>query len=94
MSNATCLLINSSNGVYTPKTFASNFEGWQGISEEDFEILADVDHEHYWETWDIVLNNAYYIQDGNRYTLYQDDDLFAVCVGMMTEEEQEEFLIK
>lgn len=47
MANATCLLIDGSRGIYVPKTFTSNFEGWQGINEEDLEILSDVGNEYY-----------------------------------------------
>lgn len=94
MTNAMWLLVNGQHGQYVPQTFAEDCEGWQGISDEDLEVLEDedVDNEYYWETWEDVLNNAYYMQDGYKYTLWQSDGgLWAVCPDLMTEEEQEEF---
>ncbi len=57
-----------------------------GVSSDQKEILlAGPDHQDYWDTWNTVLNNAYFIDpDTNmRWYLYQGDsgDLFAVIEG-------------
>jgi hypothetical protein len=77
------LLLDECRGIYIPRDFAANFDGWQGISADDEAILLDPDHEYYWEAWDEVLgirgDGACYIDEhGHKWTLYQDGDLFAV----------------
>lgn len=72
------LLLSDRHGIYIPKTFAESFEGW-GIADGDRTILiTGPEHEWYWETWDSVLNYANFTQDGVKYYLYQDGDLWAV----------------
>ena len=34
--------------------------------------------EYYWETWDNVLNNAVVTDNGQKYVLYQDGDLWLI----------------
>lgn len=78
--NAKCL-ISSGAGIYIPKEFAKGYdmEAWH-VDVADTDILKDgAEHEFYWDTWDYVLDNAYFIDsDGKRWTLYQDDDLFVI----------------
>jgi hypothetical protein len=46
----------------------------------------------YWEVWQETLDKAVYVDhEGVEWTLYQDGDLFAVAVDMLTDAEQEEF---
>ncbi len=72
------LLLSDNRGIYMPHDFADNF-AWDGISEEDKEILKNPDHEHYWEAWENVLHSASYAdKDGHVWSLYQDGDLFAI----------------
>ena len=63
------------------------------MSEDDAEILLDgPDHELYWDTWDHVLGTAYYLaDDGRRFTLWQDGDLWAICVDAMSAKEYRNF---
>src|SRR5690606_28711865 len=60
-------------GVYIPQLFASALapDKW-GIEEEDIKVLKEgPEHEHYWETWDKVLNNASRADDeGKTWTLH------------------------
>lgn len=75
------LLVSDSYGIYVPQVFAENFgENWS-LEEEDLKILKEgPDHEWYWETWEIVLNNARSTckEDGKEYWTQQDGDLWAI----------------
>lgn len=76
-------LVGSGAGIYVPMCFASNYEmkAW-GVSEENQEILKNPDHDLYWDTWDDVLNLASFTDDkGQKWSLHQDEDLFAVPDG-------------
>lgn len=104
MSNipsAITLILSDARGVYIPRDFVTDGCGeiavdhckaW-GIGKEDAEILASgPDHEFYWGTWDDVLSNAQYVdEEGNKYFLSQDGDLWALCYDRMTEEEKSNF---
>ena len=75
------IILSDSRGIYIPQNFAEIFDMDQwNISKEDEEILiSGPDHEWYWETWDTILNNAEYIDDdGVKWQLFQDGDVFAV----------------
>lgn len=38
------------------------------------------EHEHYWDAWGVILNEAKHVDDyGNEWRLWQDGNLFAVC---------------
>lgn len=77
--NTGCI-VDGSWGIYVPQCFAERFsmDKWH-VTPEDADILmAGPDHEYYWDAWDDVLNNAYFITDDDRtLMLYQDGDLFA-----------------
>lgn len=81
MEKMSKLLLDGARGIYIPKAFAENFDmaAWH-VSEENAEILkAGPDHEDYWEIWDIVTSNAFYIDAaGVKWFLHGDNDLFAV----------------
>ncbi len=91
------LLLNCARGIYIPRNFVEsvNFgeDGWQGVSDEDREILSDPENEGYWETWDSVLGNAHYTDpvSGKVFHLHHDGDLWAVCYDSMTDEEKLNF---
>jgi hypothetical protein len=94
MTEAKALLVNSSHGVYVPKAFIEHYDPtkWQGISDDDIAILkAGPDHEHYWETWDDVLGHASFTEGRHKWTLHQDEDLWAICDALMTNDEYAEF---
>ena len=100
------LLLSDSRGVYIPRDFAQDFRivgvdgvteaeshAWRGIEAKDVETLQKgPEEEWYWEAWDSVLNDAYYVDsNGTRWTLHQNGDLWAVAWDEMTEEEKENF---
>lgn len=88
------LLLADNRGTYIPQHFAEGFDmaKWH-VSEDDVEILrAGPDNELYCEAWDHVLGTAYYLaDDGRRFTLWQDGDLWAACVDAMSDNEYREF---
>ena len=95
------LILSDTRGVYIPRDFVTDdynelavdhCKAWQ-IKPDDASILASgPNHEYYWETWDDVLNYAQYIdEEGNKYFLSQDGDLWAFCHDRMTDEEKSNF---
>jgi hypothetical protein len=82
------LLISDNRGIYIPRDFAMYHEDMDGVLAEDMEILkSGPDHEHYWEAWDSVLQNATATHNGKVGRLSQDGDLWAYCEELMTDEE-------
>lgn len=88
------LLVTDWHGQYVPQHFVNSFvtEDWN-ISEEDAKHLAArPESECYWDVWNAVLDMAEHIDtDGNVWHLWQDGDLFAFCVDLMTDEEYKNF---
>ena len=83
------LLLSDARGVYIPRDFAEGFDLHAWHIDFDVSALSDPESEFYWDTWERVLNNAYYFNaEGNRFTLWQDGDLWAICPELMTELEK------
>ena len=81
MEDTMLLLIDDHHGVYVPYVFQSEFKHdvWQGISDVDWQDITDSDNEHYWDAWEDILINAVHVdEDGHKWTLHQDGDLWAV----------------
>jgi hypothetical protein len=79
MTNYIECLLDSARGVYIPRDFAEMIDvsQWRGIDASDLEILKQgPEHEHYWDAWCDVLDNAEARETGQ--TLHQDGDLFLV----------------
>lgn len=80
MKNEPILLITDASGIYIPQRFMEEHAGdWnlENVDKDSIEALKDVDHEHYWDAWIDVEQNASH-KDG--YYLHQDGDLWAVHV--------------
>lgn len=99
--NAITLILSDARGVYIPRDFVTDQFGdiaqahcaaW-GIEPEDAEILAaGPDNEFYWDTWDDVLDYAEFTdENGNKYQLYQDGNLWGICHARMNMEERQNF---
>lgn len=87
------LMMSDNHGIYIPQNFVNDVDinAWH-VKPEDAEILAaGPDNEGYWDAWDSVLNDAYYMHGDAKYTLHQDGDLWAVCPDRMTNEEYSDF---
>ena len=85
------LLLTDARGIYIPRDFTDLTEFHDSVTEGDREILADPEHEYYWEVWENVLNTAYAVINGVRWTIYQEGDLWAVRDDM-TDNDWEEWL--
>ena len=87
------LLLNSARGVYIPQNFVEcvDADEWH-LSEYDVKELSDYNNDFYWDAWNSVLDTAYFVDGpGNKWTLSQDGDLWALCFELMTEEELDNF---
>lgn len=81
LSNAE-LFCDSHHGIYVPQYFAQNIKRdmVEGVSAEDYAVLEKgPDHEHYWDAWADVLDNAS-VSDPvkGKCHLHQDGDLWIV----------------
>jgi hypothetical protein len=86
------LVISDTWGIYIPQRYCSHID--EEIAEEmhipfeDVQICqAGPDHEWYWESWDIICQNAEWISDGVKWGLHQDGDLWEVPEGFSFEDE-------
>lgn len=93
--------LSDARGVYIPRDFVtdeyndvaeSHCAAW-GIKSDDTEILAaGPEHEFYWETWDDVLDYAEFTdENGDKYQLYQEGNLWGICHARMSMEERQNF---
>ena len=88
------LLLSDCRGVKIPQDFYNNFnlEKWHIKKSYFLNNLNNYSSENYWNAWEEVLNGAYYLDDnGNKFVLYQDGDLFGICYEIMTDSERLEF---
>lgn len=100
-------LLSDARGIYIPRDFVNGFaieckeedkeeaksgKAWQGITAENVINCQDHYGEWYWEAWDSILNSAYWTdENGNKWELYQDGDLWAICYDLLTDEEKKNF---
>jgi len=78
-ANEPTLLIDSHHGQYIPKLFYENMKFSDfGLKKSDYKDLADNENEYYWDTWDMLLNEAR-TKDGSY--LYHYEDLWLVPEG-------------
>jgi hypothetical protein len=77
-------IVDGHHGIYVPQQFAKRFQEQAGLDGDDLAILLDgPDNKHYWDVWGDVLDNGTVTdRSGNVYSLYQDDDLFAIDVSV------------
>jgi hypothetical protein len=96
------LILDSARGALIPRDFVTDDHGnvntshcikWN-IHPDDALILAlgdDPNNPFYWDTWDTVLNNAFFMHGGKKYTLHHDGDLWGICFDHMTDTEKQNF---
>ena len=88
------LLLCASRGIYIPRDFVTSVDitQWEGISYDVVRDCENAENEYYWDSWEMILNNARYTdKNGNVWQLMQDGDLWAYCFELMTDEEKENF---
>lgn len=84
--DSSILYADGCRGIYIPQFFAQSVirNCVAGVSPDDWAILeAGPEHDLYWDVWDDVLANAELTnpKTGETFTLWQDDDLWAVPKG-------------
>ena len=91
--NGLQLLLSDARGVYIPRDFCQNFDLCQWHVDNKYtHLLSSPDNEWYWDYWDVVCSNAYFVDElGNKWILLQDGDLWAVCYELLTDEERVSF---
>lgn len=52
----------------------------KSLTKEQKSDLSNPENEFYWETWGAVLDNVTIIIENKNYSLYQDDDLWAIPI--------------
>ena len=64
--NGIQLLLSDARGVYIPRDFAKNFnlEKWH-VDNKCIHLLSSPDNEWYWDYWDVVCSNAYFVDGYN-----------------------------
>jgi hypothetical protein len=73
------LLVDGVNGQYVPSSFIRCYDMNKWHIKERARSYREADDEMKSWIWDDILNEAYYIdEDGYKWDLYQDGDLFAV----------------
>ncbi len=82
MSNEYECILDGSRGRYVPHQFV--ISGWaekMNVCPKDQKILKEgPDNPDYWETWDDVVATATFTENGNKYGLEQEGDLFLVLL--------------
>lgn len=90
-------LVNSAHGIYVPQVFVKYAEAYGWIipphhSDDVASIEEGPESEYYWESWESLLSMPSRVdEEGNRWTLHQDGDLFEVCDDLLSDEEYEIF---
>jgi len=92
------LWLDDHRGVYIPRDFANSFanraKDVSGVSDDDWSVLeAGPDHEHYWDVWQDVAENAI-VTDANGvlYRVYQDGACWLVPMAMEWSDKEEFFV--
>ena len=88
------LILDSRHGQYIPKLFIDEclHNNWNISDYCDIETLQNPDNDGYWQEWETVLNNAYYVdKNGVKWSLHQDGNLWAIAYDLMTKEDHLEF---
>lgn len=92
------LWLSDSRGVYIPRDFALSFQNRErdvtGVDADEWAILeAGPDHEHYCDVWSDVEQRAIVTdENGMKYRLYQNGDLWLVPEGMQWDNELDSFV--
>ena len=91
------LWLSDARGIYIPRDFAQSFvdrdKSVSGVSADDWVILENPDHAAYWDAWTEVCDNATVTdENGTKYRLHQDGDLWLIPYGMIWDEETDTYI--
>ena len=87
------LLLTDANGIYIPKYFSEMFPDL--LDDDTKEVLSNPENEWYWDVWEDIINYhpvELEDDDGNKYFLYQQGDLWAIPVGWEWDEDKDWFV--
>jgi hypothetical protein len=82
------LWLADTRGIYIPRDFANSFadraKSVEGVPDTEWTVLeAGPDHEWYWESWQVVCDNAIVTdENGVKYSVWQDGDCWLIPHGM------------
>lgn len=71
------LAVSSAYGIYTPQTFVERYGMYLNLSQEDKDIISDVDSEVYWEVWEKITNKNFVI-GGVEYSILENEDTWII----------------
>lgn len=91
------LWLAEARGIYIPRDFAESFNdraaSVAGVTDEQWAVLeAGPDHEHYWDVWMEVCDNAIVTDKCNvQYRVEQNGDCWLVPIGMIWNDEKDTY---
>ena len=101
--NAVNHILSDARGIYIPRDFICDANGgiafdhcarW-GLTKDNVDQWSDAafpESDFYWDSWEWILNHAEYTdENGNKYRLHHDGDLWGLCYERMSEEEKQNF---
>jgi hypothetical protein len=88
------LLVDGNRGIYMGRDLYNQYRQYfvadeNGIPQWVMTDIQDTENEYYPEAWAWIEQNVQIELDGQRYTLYQDDDLWAIPEGYSWEDFEE-----
>ena len=73
------LAVDSLWGINTPKRFFERYPQFlDHLNEEDHDIISNPEHSQYWDVWNQFVQDFRVVKDGDRWSIYQDEDVFFV----------------
>jgi hypothetical protein len=89
------LLVDGNRGIYMGRYLYNQYREYfvvdeNGIPNWVMTDIQDTENEYYLEAWEWIEQNVQIELDGQRYTLYQDDSLWAIPEGYSWEDDFEE----
>jgi hypothetical protein len=73
--NSLVLAVDSHYGVYSPQTFVERYGEYLNLSDKDYSIMMDIEHDLYWEVWQEIESRGF-VMDGIEYTILQNEDIW------------------
>lgn len=82
------VLVDGCCGIYVPVGFYNRYNGSEYLhnaNADDMEYIGNTDNMdscEYWDTWDSIINNAFFIVEGKKYHIEYGEfsgDLMAIC---------------
>ena len=85
------LIVSDHHGQYIPQVFAQRYRdvtypaASYELTDEDWDILlyGGPEHENYWDVWDDIVQYCVLNIEGREYSIYQDQDVWAIPVSSL-----------